>query len=150
MSKLLIIGYLQQINILLQEAFTQEEVQRLSLMDHLTLLLKRSDLQRLALEEQEQIIELLKRLFPEWRIEPEPLESPELVNIAYVLQKLDVVRSTFYRSINNKLLLSSGRIGGSPMYVKSEVDWLGAEALKLGGGKWAYSKLWQKKVKEAV
>lgn len=58
---------------------------------------------------------------------------------------LDVARSTFYRSIDKKLLQRSGKIGGKPVYLKTEVDWLGVEAERMGKGGWVYSKLWQRK-----
>lgn len=147
MSKLMILGQLEQLNTLLLESFTDEEVKNLSFGEHLSLLLNHTSIQSLSSEEEEQLIELLKRQFPEWKIEPKEPEPPDLVNIAYVLQKLGVAPSTFYRTINHTLLKSTGRIGGSPMYLKSDVDWLGAEALRIGGGKWVYSKLGKLKKK---
>lgn len=74
------------------------------------------------------------RLFPEWTIQPQLPEPPECVTIAYVLRALNVERSTFYRSIDKKLLLQSGKIGGRPLYLKIDVNWLGVETGRMGKG----------------
>lgn len=145
MPKLQILQQLYAIKELVEASFAKSEAEALSFHEHLAILLQRTDLQEIDEKEQVQFLQLLNDAFPTWNISPIQPEPPETVNIAYILQKLDVVRSTFYRSIRDKLLTPSGTIGGSPVYLKKEVDWLGAEAKKLGDGKWVYSKLWKKK-----
>lgn len=145
MPKFLILQQLQQIKELIIDSFTGQEAKTLSLQEHLDLLLQRGDIQELAERDQQRLLNLLKRLFPEWTIQPQTPEPPEKVNIAYILRALDVARSTFYRAIDKKLLERSGMIGGKPVYLKSEVDWLGTEARRLGKGGWVYSKLWKLK-----
>ena len=142
MPKLLILQQLQQIKDFVVHSFNEQDAKRLSIREHLSLLMERTDIDDLDNEDTSKLVNLLRRLFPEWTIQP---LAPERVNIAYVLRVLDVARSTFYRSIDKKLLKRSGMIGGRPVYLKSEVDWLGTEAQRLGNGGWVYSKLWEQK-----
>lgn len=145
MPKFLILQQLQQIKELVLTSFNGQEVDALSLQEHLALILQRGDIQHIADGEQQQLLAIVKRLFPKWTIQPVLPEPPEKVNIAYTLRVLDVARSTFYRSIDKKLLKRSGMIGGRPVYLKDDVDWLGMEAKRLGNGGWVYSKLWERK-----
>ena len=145
MPKFLILKHLQHIKELVLASFNEQESKDLSIGEHLSLLIERNDIHTIATDDLHQLINLLKRLFPEWTIQPQLPEPPECVPIAYVLRALDVARSTFYRSIDKKLLQRSGKIGGRPVYLKTEVDWLGVEAERMGKGGWVYSKLWERK-----
>lgn len=144
-KKMSILQQLYAIKQIIIDSFTLDEINVLSLYDLLYLLLLKEDIKEINTEEQQQILKLFQTVFPDWTISEVMPEPPETVTISYVIRTLDVARSTFYRSIDNKLLHRSGQVGNRPMYIKSEVDWLGAEARNMGSGSWVYSKLWKKK-----
>ncbi|MBL1410807.1 hypothetical protein [Sphingobacterium faecale] len=83
MSKYLILQQLQHIKELVISSLTGEELTALSIQEHLSLLLEHADVQELCENDQQRFLKLLKRLFPEWTIEPLPVPPPERVDIAY-------------------------------------------------------------------
>ncbi|WP_400261988.1 hypothetical protein ACFX5U_20790 [Sphingobacterium sp. SG20118] len=46
---------------------------------------------------------------------------PEYVSIIWIIDKLDIKRSTFYRSVNQILLFPVLRVGKRPYYLKADV-----------------------------
>lgn len=68
----------------------------------------------------------------------EPTEAePEHVTVSWILDFLNVARSTFYRSIRNQILFEVCKIGNRPYYLKKEVTDL---MIRHEKGCWTFSK----------
>lgn len=68
---------------------------------------------------------------------PHLSEPPEHVTINWILDFLNVGRSTFYRCIRNQILFEVCRIGNRPYYLKKEVT---ALMIRHEKGCWTFSK----------
>lgn len=74
------------------------------------------------------------------------LEPPVHVTTQWVIDYLEVGKSTFYKEVHNKLLYPVEKIGNRPYYLKSEVL---AILVRHEKGAWTFSKL-AKKIQKDV